>query len=250
MAITYNGRELSSGAVINSFSRIFPENEEFFSLRCFSSDGSGDLEWRTREVSALPSILTPSLTQTIPEVTVAYQEYTFCERQDIYFSYQPWSASAAGYYTCLSQLSGYEAEVYATFTDPLWEQTSPSSQNLPLGAEVVIRVRYADASVGYMNLGSGFTYEWILDPHIPNLPDGILVDVGRVNIMQNTYEYTFRATFSTAGIYSLRGMREIQLHAYAYNYLFQPLDYVNFLFILSIPFHYRNSHWLRSGKLQ
>lgn len=208
VAITYNDKELSSGAVINSFSRIFPEDEVFLSLRCFSSDGNGDLEWRTQEVSALPGLLTPSLTQTIPEVTVAYEQYTFRERQDIYFSYQPWSAAAAGYYVCLSQLSGYSAEVYTTFTNPLWEQISPVSQNLPLGAEVVIQARYADASVGYVNLGSGFSYELKFVSHIATPPEGIVMDLGTVSVTQNSYEYTFRATFNTAGVYYLRGMCE------------------------------------------
>lgn len=220
MAITYNGRELPSGAVVNSFSRIYPENEEFLSLRCFSADGNGDLEWRTRGVPVLPSILTPSLTQTIPEVTVAYQQYASRERQDIYFSYQPWRTSAAGYYTCRSQLSGYEAEVYTTLTDPLWEQTSPTSRDLPLGAEVVIRARYADASVGYTNLGSGFSYDLSFIPHAPTpSEEEVTVDTGSVNIAWNTYNYIFRAAFSTAGVYTLRGKCEILRYAYAYNYL-------------------------------
>ena len=150
-------------------------------------------------------MLSPSLSQSVPQATVAYAEYTYRVRQDIIFTYQPVGAETTGYYSCRSQQSGYEAEVFVTITNPIWEQTSQVLQDAPLGAEVVISARYADSSFGYQNLGSGFSFELRFVPCAPTLPEGIL-DVGTVDLQSNLYEYTFRAGADTTGTYQLRGL--------------------------------------------
>lgn len=71
-----------------------------------------------------------------------------------------------GYYTCKSQESATSSEVYTTLTNPLWRRTTPTVNYLPIGTLLpVISIQYADFSVGYQNLGSGFSYSLTFEPY-------------------------------------------------------------------------------------
>lgn len=88
------------------------------------------------------------------------------QQRDVVLTVRPITEGLTGYYTCKSRQSNASVEVYTTLTNPLWWRTTPVVNYLPVGSFLpVISVLYADFSIGYQNLGSGFSYSLAFEPY-------------------------------------------------------------------------------------
>lgn len=144
--------------MINQFSTFGLNTEPGLSLRCLSVNGHSNLQWMSRGV---PSLLPdgPISSMTSLHVDIGYFPEFDQQQRDVVLTIRPISEVLTGYYSCSSQESGVSAEVYSTLTNPLWQRTTPTVNYLPIGSFLpVISVLYADFSVGYQNLGAGFSY--------------------------------------------------------------------------------------------
>ena len=206
MAILNDDRELNPGAVINSFELFTPSNQPVLNLRCLSIDGHGELQWRTREVEALPDVVDVETAGQINFLNVSYSDSI--TRRDSIISYHPFDEQGTGYYACRSEESSYQAEVYTSLDDPIWELVTPRVYDVPLGAEVSISARYADSSLGYINNGEGFSYELSFFASTSPKPDGAVLLSSVTDASSNILSYVFPAEFSLAGIFQLSGMYE------------------------------------------
>ena len=204
VAILNDDRELEPGAIINSYRSYFT-NQLALNLRCFSIVGHSELEWRTRNIEALPDILDLNTAATIDELNISYSGNA--EGRDVGILYQPVSDLSSGYYVCRSAESGYEVEIIATQTNPIWEFLTPHIYDVPLGAEATITVRYADFSYGYVNFGLGFTYELKYIPANENESE-VILDTGNTDSDGSMYAYSFLVEMQSTGVYQLRGKSE------------------------------------------
>ena len=203
VALLNDDRELVPNAVINTYRMYLPTNESTLNLRCIGTNGNGRLQWFTREVEALPQIITSTNTPAIEGLNV-----TFLDRmqRDTNLVYRPVNVQSTGYYTCRSGESGYTVEVYTTVIDPLWELLVPTASAIefPIGAVVTIAARYADSSSGYINSGRGFSYMLLFLPCIETMPDEMLAS-GISSPYSNQFTYSFRAAVGGSGLYQLNG---------------------------------------------
>jgi len=114
-----------------------------------------------------------------------------------------------GHYICKSEVANSNASIYATTMNPLFELVSPGMEYFPIGAEInSLTVRYGDSSVGYMQLGSGFTYNLtfsspmdIIEERAPQI--NTLIDSTATRSNETFIEYSVMAR--STGIYSWRG---------------------------------------------
>ena len=155
-------------------------------------------------MEALPDVVDLETARQISFVNVSYLDDS--SRQEIFISYDPFDEQGTGYYVCRSEESGYQAEVYTSLDNPIWELLTPRVYNVPLGAEVSILVRYADSSLGYINNGEGFSYELGFVHLTSPTPEGATVLSGVTNASSNILSYVFPAEFSTQGMFELSGM--------------------------------------------
>lgn len=157
--------ELPQNAVINQFATFGLNTEPVLSLRCLSVNGHSNLQWMSRGV---PSLLPdgPISSMMSLSVDVDYFPEIDPQQRDVVLTIRPISEVLTGYYSCSSQASGVSVEVYSTLTNPLWQRTTPTVNYLPIGSFLpVISVLYADFSVGYLNLGVGFSYSLTFEPY-------------------------------------------------------------------------------------
>ena len=157
--------ELPAGAIINLFNFGLDSREQFLSLNCLSVRGHPNLEWVSRDVSSLfPDGPISSLSS--PNIRVEYFAESDSQQRDTVLLVGPITQGLTGYYSCQSRQSGVSAEVYTTFTNPLWQLTSPTLNYIPIGSFLpVVSARYADFSLGYQNLGLGFSYSLTFEPY-------------------------------------------------------------------------------------
>lgn len=216
-----NDEELPPNAVINQFASFGLNSEPALSLRCLSVNGHSNLQWMSRGV---PSLLPdgPISSMTSPRVDIDYFPEFDPQQRDVVLLIRPISEVLTGYYSCSSQESGVSAEVYSTLTNPLWQRTTPTVNYLPIGSFLpVISVLYADVSVGYQNLGFGFSYSLTFEPYAALAQNGsnesdtlgqlssnrsMLISGSTSNLMGNniTYLITGRLTIFD-GQYQLNG---------------------------------------------
>ena len=138
VAITNSGKELQPGAVISAFATFF--NQPILTLRCFCLSGHGQLQWRAREVEALPDLQVLG-SDTVEAVNISYSSNP--ERRYVVVTHHPFSSRGTGYYVCRSEESSYKVEVYTTLDNPIWELDSPTQYTVPLGAVTTILFHYA-----------------------------------------------------------------------------------------------------------
>ena len=157
--------ELPAGAVINLFNFGLDGLEPFLALNCLSVRGHSNLEWVSRDVASLfPDGQISSLSS--PNIRIEYFAESDSQQRDTVLLVDPITQGLTGYYSCRSRQSGVSAEVYTTFTDPLWQLTTPALNYIPIGSFLpVVSVRYADFSLGYQNFGLGFSYSLSFEPY-------------------------------------------------------------------------------------
>ena len=157
--------ELPPGAVINQFHFGLGNREPFLSLNCLSVRGHQNLEWVSRDVpSLLPDGPISSLSSA--NVFIDYFPESDSQQRDVVLTVTSITEGLTGYYSCRSRQSGISAEVYTTFTNPLWLRTTPALNYIPIGTALpVISVLYADVSFGYQNLGLGFSHSLTFEPY-------------------------------------------------------------------------------------
>ena len=203
MALLNDDRELVPNAVINSYRMYLHTNQSTLNIRCIGTNGNGRLQWFTREVEALPQMITSTNIPANEGLNV-----TFLDRmqRDTSLVYRPINVQSTGYYICSSGESGYTIEVYTTVIDPLWELLVPTASviEFPIGVVVTITARYADSSSGYINSGRGFSYMLLFLPCIETMPDEMLAS-GISSPYSNQFTYSFRAAVGGSGLYQLNG---------------------------------------------
>ena len=178
-----------------------PNNVLLLNLVCLSTAGNDDLVFTARDVPAISGAITSELADSIEGLNITYAMNA--DQRDVVISYAPFSAEKSGFYSCMSEVSGYSVEVFTTLTDPYWEYTTPSTIEVPLGAEVVFTARYADLSTGYQNQGSGFNYELSFMSSPETQPQ--VVSSGNTRREGNSVTISFSAALGLAGIYQLNG---------------------------------------------
>ena len=141
--------------------------------------------------------------EQINSLTISYSNNL--TRRDGIITYHPLDEQGVGYYACRSEESGYQAEVYTSLDDPIWELVTPTIYDVPLGAEVIISARYADSSVGYINDGAGFSYELRFIPCAILPPEEMVLLSDVTDVSSNIFSYVFPAEFSREGTFQLSG---------------------------------------------
>lgn len=106
------GDEVLPSPVINHF-RSFGSSGQFLSLRCFSQEGHGDLQWLTRDVESLPDVLTAEVDSSLTALSIIGSE----QGHDLTLNLANFSSSSAGYYICQSNESGNRMEVLTTTSE-------------------------------------------------------------------------------------------------------------------------------------
>ena len=106
VSVWNNNNELLPNSIINSFRIFFNDGLPFLSLRCFSEDGHGDLQWQTEDVSTLSDNVTLNSTQSLTVIGYSH---------DSTLNYAEFDANKTGYYICKSYESGEEVRVFTTF---------------------------------------------------------------------------------------------------------------------------------------
>ncbi len=199
-----------SYAVINYFRLLGTSNLPIFSISCLSTVDHPDLQWGNRNVSTLvDGNITQEIAQRTEGLNVTYFGITPLEQRFIFLSVHPFSRNNTGYYYCQSQLSNNSLEVFATLTNPLWEAIPLPSIYVPMGAETTITVRYGDNSMGYENMGEGFSYTLRFLPCVATLPDEVL-ESGSTERYSNAIVYSFYARLmDDSGEYQWNGKRAI-----------------------------------------
>ena len=214
--------ELPQNAVINQFATFGHNTEPALSLRCLSVNDHSNLQWMSRGV---PSLLPdgPISSMTSLPVDIDYFPENDPQERDVVLTIRPVSEGLTGYYSCLSQESGVSAEVYSTLTNPLWQLTTPTVNYLPIGSFLpIVSVLYADVSVGYQNLGVGFSYSLAFEPYTALTQNGTnesadtlgqlfsnrsaLISGSTSNLMGNNITYLITGQLSVFdGRYQLNG---------------------------------------------
>ena len=181
--------ELPVGSVINQFNSGFDSSEPFLSLNCLSVRGHPNLEWVSRDI---PNLLPdgPISSLSSPNIRIEYFPESDSQQRDTVLTVDPITQGLTGYYSCRSRQSGVSAEpVYTTFTNPLWLLTTPTLNYIPIGTIFpAVSVLYADVSLGYQNLGSGFSYSLTFEPY-SSQPDMMLAP-NRTNGSDSQQELT------------------------------------------------------------
>ena len=157
--------ELPIGSVINQFNFGLNSPEPFLSLNCLSVRGHPILEWVSHDI---PSLLPdgPISSLLSPNIRVEYFAESDSQQRDTVIIVNPITQGLTGYYSCRSRQSGVSADVYTTFTNPLWMLTTPTLNYIPIGSVLpVVSVLYADFSFGYQNFGTGFSYSLTFEPY-------------------------------------------------------------------------------------
>ena len=85
-------------------------SEQFLSLRCFSREDNGELQWQTRNVQSLPDILTADVDRNITALNIIGHE----EGHDLTLNLTNFTSNSTGYYICRSNESGSQMEVLTT----------------------------------------------------------------------------------------------------------------------------------------
>lgn len=85
---------------------FFNDGLPFLSLRCFSEDGHGNLQWQTEDVSTLSNNVTLNSTQSLTVIGYSH---------DSTLNYAEFNENKTGYYICKSYESGEEVRVFTTF---------------------------------------------------------------------------------------------------------------------------------------
>jgi hypothetical protein len=158
--------ELPIVSVINQFNFGSDSPEPFLCLNCLSVRGHPYLEWVSRDV---PSLLPdgPISSLSSPNIRIEHFAESDSQQRDTVITVNPLTQGLTGYYSCQSRQSGVSAgSVYTTFVNPLWLTVTPTLNYIPIGSVLpVVSVLYADISVGYQNLGSGFSYSLTFEPY-------------------------------------------------------------------------------------
>ena len=171
VAILNSDMELPVGSIINQFNFGHDNPEPLLSLNCLSVRGHPNLEWVSRDI---PSLLPdgPISSLSSPNIRIEYFAESDSQQRDTVLTVNPITQGLTGYYSCRSRQSGISAEVYTTFTNPLWLLTTPTLNYIPIGSVLpVVSVLYADFSFGYQNLGSGFSYSLTFEPYMMLAPN-------------------------------------------------------------------------------
>ena len=160
VSILYEDHEIRTrDAVINFFPVVGDTNQLSFSLVCVSI--YSNLVWE----SNVPN--SSNFTNSNNNITA--------QQKIISLSMSPFTMNYNGRYICKSEVN-VNASVYATTINPLFELVSTELEYFPIGAEIndSLTVRYGDRSVGYMQLGRGFTYSLTFSSFLDTIEEEII----------------------------------------------------------------------------
>lgn len=197
-------REISYTSVINVFPTSSTNGPPILFLRCLSSDNNPHLIWETQDQS-----LSEVDAFDIPFLTITYNRGVGVNNRDVFLTIDPLTTDTSGYYTCRSTDTNSSITSFVTLTQPYWEVVSPRKVEAPIGAQVSIRVLYADLSDGAINSGMGFFISVTFVPSEAESGGMVNLVNSFTDMVSNDYVFSFivAGVAQNAGTYTINGKK-------------------------------------------